>query len=199
MDVPELLRRAISLVPTDVRSNAGLSAGDVSEYLRYDEWEVALGVLEDFSDSQWQIIEFWDLLRQAAEQMRLERDVAWCQWRGWEARNGLIRADLRLVAPESGGRRTPIPGAGQLRAMWAIGCQGTEGRSDLHVARIWVESLRELQPGGQGTVRLAPLTPLNWLHLRTGDVITMHEQRTVAGTATIKELMHPRHSPAGES
>ncbi len=58
MDVPELLRRAADLVPPGARSDAGLCADDVRGYLREDEWEVALSILEDFDGIQWQTVKF---------------------------------------------------------------------------------------------------------------------------------------------
>ncbi len=76
-----------------------------------------------------------------------------------------MRADLHLVAP------------------------------DPHVARIWVEFVPEISPGGRGSIRLAALTPANWGHLATGDVITMLERQAVAGTATITEIQRPLPSP----
>ncbi|WP_433257549.1 hypothetical protein ACQPYK_20825 [Streptosporangium sp. CA-135522] len=193
MEVPELLRRAADLVPADVRSDAGLSAEDVRDYLGHDEWEIALGVLQDLGGIQWQPIAYWNLLADAAQRMWLSRDAAWCRWRGAETRNGIIRADLRLATREARGRRLPVPGAGQLRPLWAIGCPDLpDGLADLHVGRIWVESAPEIPPGGQGPIRLLPLTPANWRHLRPGDVITMHEQQPAAGTATLTEIQLPR-------
>ena len=190
MHVPELLRRAAELIPPSARSDAGLCADDVHEYLRENEWEVALSVLEDFDGIQWQTIEFWDVLAVAAQQMSLSGNAAWCQWRRGETIHGIIRADLHLAAPDAGGRRTPVPRAGQLRPMWAINRPSLEG-TDLHVARIWVESAPEISPGGQGPIRLAPLTPANWRHLAPGDVITMHERQPESGTATITEIRNP--------
>ncbi|MBN6038436.1 hypothetical protein [Amycolatopsis sp. 195334CR] len=188
MHVPELLRRATDLIPDDARSDAGLVAADVREYLVEDEWDLALGILEDFDGIEWQPVEYWDLLVEAARQLFLERRAAWCRWRGWETRNGVVKADLQLVAPEAGGRHLPIPGDGKLRPMWAIGRAAPGPHEDLHIARIWVEFAPELEPGGRGSVRLAPLTPLNWRHLAPGDPITMHERSPVAGMATITEI-----------
>ena len=195
MDVPELLRRAADLVPLRARSDAGLCADEVHDYLRQEEWEVALGILQDFDGLQWQTVEFWDLLAGAAQQMSLAGDAAWCQWRRGETLYGVIRADLHLVAPDDGGRRTPVPGTGQLRPMWAIGHPSLENGADLHAARIWVESAPEISPGGRGSIRLAPLTPANWSHLAPGSVITMHERQPVTGIATITEIQRPLPSP----
>ena len=75
--------------------------------------------------------------------------------------------------------------------MWAINNPSPQEGADLHAARIWVESAPAISPGGQGAIRLAPLTPENWRHLAPGDVITMHERQPVAGTATITEIQHP--------
>jgi hypothetical protein len=191
VDVPELLCRATDLVPADAKSDAGLGAEDIRDYLNHNEWEVALGILEDFDGIHWQTVEFWDLLTDAAQQMWLKHDAAWCQWRRGETLHGIIRADLQLVAPDAGGRRIPVPGTGQLRPMWAIGHTAPGGHADPHIAIIWVESAPEISPGGRGSIRLAPLTPANWRHLTPGDVITMHEQQPVSGTATITEIQHP--------
>ncbi|UBU08405.1 hypothetical protein [Nonomuraea gerenzanensis] len=194
MEIAELLRRAAELVPADARSDAGLSMEDVRECLSHDEWEMALGVLQDFDGIEWQSVEYWNLLADAARQMWLTRDAAWCHWRGSETHSGiLIRAGLQLTTPEAGGRRRSVPGAGQLRPMWAIGCpQLSPGLADLYVARIWVESASEIPPGGRGPIRLLLLTPSNWRHLAVGDVITMHEQQPISGTATITEIRRHR-------
>ena len=106
-------------------------------------------------------------------------------WRAYEAVNGVIRADLALSAPEGGGRRSAIPGAGVLRPMWDIGRRTSAGEPDLAIARIWVEFASALEPGQQGSVRLAPLTPQRWRHLTPGDLITMHEIAAPIGIAEI--------------
>ena len=106
-----------------------------------------------------------------------------------------MRADLQFVDPDDGGGSTPITGAGQLRPMWAIGHPSPENGADLHVARIWVESAPEISPGGPGSIRLAPLTPANWGHLATGDMITMQKRTSVSGTATITEIRRPLSPP----
>ena len=55
-----------------------------------------------------------------------------------------------------------------------------------------MEFAEELGPGETADVRLAPLQPEQWRHLKCSDVITMHEARPVAGTATIIEVVPPR-------
>ena len=191
MDVPELLRRATELVPLRARSDAGLCADEVRDYLRQDEWEVALGILEDFDGVQWQTVEFWDLLAGAAQQMSLSRRCGLVpvapgrdRPRHHEGRPA-SRRPRRWRSPHAG------PWTGRLRPMWAIGHPSAEKGADLHVARIWVESAPEISPGGRGSIRLAPLTPANWRHLAPGDVVTMHERQSVSGTATITQIQRP--------
>jgi hypothetical protein len=189
-----LLRAATDLVPAHARSDAGIGVEDVREYLGHDEWEVALGLLEDFDGIQWQTVQYWDLLIAAAQQMWLHSDVSWLHWRRSETRHGLIKANLQLVAAEAGGRRIPVPGRGQLRPLWSIGRTTASGDNDLHIARIWVEAAPEIPPGAQASIRLLPLTSPHWRHLNIGDVITMHEQRPVAGTATISDIQQRREA-----
>ncbi|WP_212531531.1 hypothetical protein [Actinospica durhamensis] len=81
-----------------------------------------------------------------------------------------------------------------LRPMWDIGHRTSAGGPDLAIARIWVEFAPSLEPGQQGTVRLAPLTPSRWQHLTQGDVITMHEIALPVGTAEIITVLPPADS-----
>jgi hypothetical protein len=197
VDVPELLSQVTDLVPADARNEAGAGAGEVRECLRHAEWGVALGVLADFEGVAWQPVEFWELLADAAQEMWLTRDAAWCRWRAWETRHGIIRAELRLAPPDSGGRHEAVPGDGRLRPTWAIDRPAsTDGHGDPHIAAIWVESAPEIPPGGRSPVRLAPLSPERWRHLKPGDMITMHGGRPATGTATITDVQRARPSPA---
>ena len=195
MDVPELLEAAALLVPVAAATENDLTVNDVWEYLAHDEWEVALGLLEEFGDVPPLPLAFWQMLATAAEQMRLERSAAWCHWRCGEARHGVIRADLTLTPADRSRRQTPFSGAGVLRPLWDIGETTAAGEPDLCVARIWVEGMPVMEPGGRATVRLAPLSPQRWQRLQPGRVITMHEDRTVAGTAVIRQILHPSPPP----
>lgn len=194
--VPELLSLAISLIPDDARSEAGLGPGDASQYLRqHGEYEVALGILTDFDGIEWETAEYWALLLAAADRMELAGELPdWCRWRASEVRHGIIRADLQLISPEHGGRRTAVPGRGPLRAVWALP-PGAETGNPVHAAKAWVESMPELPPGGSASIRLAPLSPEDWPHLHAGDVITMHEGGALIGTATVTQVLPPQRSP----
>ncbi|MFJ8039293.1 hypothetical protein ACIRBX_02110 [Kitasatospora sp. NPDC096147] len=197
MDVPELLEAASLLVPERIATENDLTVGDVWEYLAHDEWEVALGLLEELGDVHALPPGFWEGLATAAEELRLERSTAWCHWRAYEARHGIIRARLTLRPAAEATRRTPVAGAGVLRPMWDIGDRSADGGPVLHIARLWVEYAPELEPGGQAPVRLAPLDAARWRRLRPGQEITMHEVRSVAGTAVILEAGPPPATSAG--
>ncbi|MYT32961.1 MULTISPECIES: hypothetical protein [unclassified Streptomyces] len=191
MDVPKLLEAASLLVPEEIATENDITVSDVWEYLTHDEWEMALGLLEELSGVHPLPLSFWETLATAAEQMRLEKSAAWCHWRGYETRNGVIRADLTLRPATEARRQTPFSGAGVLRPMWNIGNRTATGEPALNVARLWVELMPFLEPGGRAPVRLAPLDPSQWQHLRPGQVITMHEDRSVAGSAVVLEVQQP--------
>ncbi|MFV2113662.1 hypothetical protein ACFHW0_15160 [Micromonospora sp. LOL_025] len=196
MDVPELLRRAARHVPAVATGAAGTTVADANEYLDHDEWKVALDILVELGDAYRSETASWDLPAEAARMMRLSRTERWCHWRRFEVVHGVMRADLQLVDPDvAGGRRTPIPGDGRLRPLWDIGDVTPAGDPDLYVARLWVEAQPDLQPGGRAVIRLAPLRPQRWRRLAAGDVITMHEQVPVVGTATIVESVLPVGDP----
>ncbi|MCQ4041923.1 hypothetical protein ACFOSC_31680 [Streptantibioticus rubrisoli] len=93
---------------------------------------------------------------------------------------------------EEGGRRSAFYGDGRLRPLWDIGSRTADGQRELNIAALWVEFAPQLGPGQTADVRLAPLHPEHWRHLKTGDVITMHEGRPAVGTATVIEVLPPR-------
>lgn len=85
---------------------------DIWDYLAHDEWEIALGLLEELRDGHSIPLAFWEKLAEASEQLRLGRSAAWCRWRCAGTRNGVIRAELTLRPAVEGRRTTPISGAG---------------------------------------------------------------------------------------
>ncbi|MGW2346418.1 hypothetical protein [Streptomyces sp. NPDC001661] len=194
MDVPELLESASLLVPEETATENDITVRDIWDYLVHDEWEIALGLLEELGDGHSLPLAFWEKLAGAAEQLRLERSTAWCHWRCSEIRNGMIRADLTLRPAAEARRTTPIPGAGVLRPMWDIGHLSPTGGRAVGIARLWVEDMPYLEPGGRATVRLVPLTLPHWTHLQPGQQINMHEDRTVAGTAIVLEVHPPANA-----
>ncbi|SFL22718.1 hypothetical protein [Streptomyces pini] len=191
MDVPKLLEAAFLLVPEETVTENDITINDVWGYLTHDEWEVALELLEELGGVHPLPLSFWETLATAAEQMRLEKSAAWCHWRCYETRNGIIRADLTLRPASESRRQTPFSGAGVLRPMWDIGNRTPTGEPALNIAALWVEFTPSLGPGERSAVRLAPLDPSQWQHLQPGQVIAMHEDRTVAGTAVVLEVLPP--------
>ncbi|MFJ8128720.1 hypothetical protein [Streptomyces hydrogenans] len=191
MDIPELLASASLLVPEGTATEHDLTVSDIWEYLAHDEWEIALGLLEELGDGHPVPLPFWEKLADAAEQLGFERSAAWCHWRCSEIRNGVIRADLTLRPSAEARRTTPIPGAGVLRPLWDVGHLSPAGERAVSIARLWVEGMASLEPGGRATVRLVPLTPSHWTHIEPGRQITMYEDRTVAGRAVVLEVHRP--------
>lgn len=188
MNVPYLLEAASLLVPEENATENDVTVSDIRDYLAHDEWEIALGLLEELGDGPPLPLVFWESLADAADQLRLERSAAWCHWRCSEIRNGVIRADLTLRPAAEARRKTPVPGHGVLRPMWDIGHLSPTGGAAVSIAGLWVEDMPFLEPGGRATVRLVPLTPSQWTHVEAGQRITMHEDRSVAGTAVILEV-----------
>ncbi|WP_329201412.1 MULTISPECIES: hypothetical protein [unclassified Streptomyces] len=175
-----------------------ITVRDIWDYLVNDEWEIALGLLEELGNGHPPPLAFWVELADAAEQLRLERSSAWCHWRCSEIRNGVIRADLTLRPAAEARRTMPIAAHGVLRPMWDIGHLSPAGERAVSIARLWVEDMPSLEPGGRATVRLVPFTPSQWKHVQPGQLITMHEDRSVAGTPVILEVHRPATTmPAG--
>ncbi|WP_406179733.1 hypothetical protein [Streptomyces sp. NBC_01006] len=194
-DAFTLIRRAVGLLPEDATAENGATVGDVREDIARQDWEMALDMLIEIGDFCPVSVEFWELLAEASRQMMLDRSCRWCQWRGWEVQHGTVRATLSLPGPEEGGRRSAFSGDGRLRPLWDIGRRTADGEPDLSIARLWVEFAEELGPGESADVRLAPLSPEQWGHLKCGDVITMHEARPAVGTAVIVEVLPARAWP----
>lgn len=78
MDVPELLESASLLVPEETATENDITVRDIWDYLVHDEWEIALGLLEELGDGRSLPLAFWEKLADAADQLRLERSAAWC-------------------------------------------------------------------------------------------------------------------------
>lgn len=138
--VPELLEAASLLVPKGIATENDITINDVWDYLTHDEWEVALGLLEEFGDVHPLPLSFWETLATAAEHLQLKNSAAWCQWRCYETRNGTIRAGLALRPASESRRQTPFSGAGVLRPMSNLGNRTPTGEPTLDIAGVWVES-----------------------------------------------------------
>jgi len=111
MDVPKLLEAASLLIPEKIATENDITVSDVWEYLTHDEWEVALGLLEELGDVHPLPLSFWETLATAAEQMRLEKSAAWCHWRGYETRHGLSEPTSPSARPSKRDDRRQSPAA----------------------------------------------------------------------------------------
>ncbi|MFE7674205.1 hypothetical protein ACFU5N_18530 [Streptomyces albidoflavus] len=199
MDLPALLASASLLVPEEDATENDLTVRDVWDLLAGDDWETALNLLEELAADPGPLpAKFWGRLGEAAEQYGLERSAVWCHWRSAELRNGMVRASLTLRPAGETRRTTPVPGAGVLRPLWDIGGRSPTGERAVSIAALWVEALPHLEPGGTATVRLLPLTPAHWAHLRPGTRITMYEDSTPAGTAVVLEVRLPAQRRLGD-
>ncbi|WP_437091994.1 hypothetical protein [Streptomyces sp. enrichment culture] len=190
-DAFTLLRRATGLLPRDGRTGVGATADDVRDFQHRQEWEFVLDLLMEFGDEHPVPVAYWSLLEDAARQMMRERAAQWCGWRAGEVRHGVLRAVLSLPAAREGRRQTAFAGQGQLRPVWDIGRVTADGGPEMYIAAVWVEGAESLGPGESAPVRLAPLSPDRWRRLTPGTVITMHEGRPVAGTATVLQVVAP--------
>ncbi|MFB7668903.1 hypothetical protein ACFC1R_34130 [Kitasatospora sp. NPDC056138] len=190
-DAFTLLRRAVDLLPEEAVAENGQTVGDVRVEIELQDWEMALDVLLEIADVHPVSTVFWEMLAEAARQMMLDRSRRWCEWRGWEVKHGTVRATLTLLGTDESGRRSAFSGDGRLRPLWDIGNRTADGQPDLNIARLWVEFAPQLGPGETADVRLAPLQPEQWRHLKPGDVIAMHEARPLAGIAEIIEVLPP--------
>ncbi|WP_372347525.1 hypothetical protein [Streptomyces sp. KL116D] len=162
----------------------GVGVDDVWELLAGDRWDVAVGLLEELGGGPAPGAGFWDEAGRVARAYGMVRSAAWCDWRGDELRQGVVRAELS-VSPVRG---LPVPRSGELRPLWDVG-------RGFAVARVWVEGEEAVAPGAVGTVRLLPLTSGLWRHLVPGDVITMHEGAPVTGRARVVEVRWPDDGP----
>ena len=136
VEVAEILARAVEMVPVAAVNDPGSPVSDAREYLDHNAWELALDLLADLADGWQPTASWWDLLIKAADLMWLTDTAAWCHWRRWESIHGIIRAELRLLAPAEGGRTNAIPGHGILRPLWNIGRNTATGQPNLRVARV---------------------------------------------------------------
>ncbi|MEV1178447.1 hypothetical protein [Nonomuraea sp. NPDC049784] len=187
-----LLLQAARMCPADIRTEeTGISVADVLDYVKHDEWEMALLLLEDLGDAHPQPPQFWSLLAEAARQMWLHRDVDWCEWRVAEARAGVVRAELCLTPREDGGRPLPIPPGHVLKPLWDVGLRTPEGDPLFCTAALWIEGRDPLEPGGCASARLAPFTFDHWQYLKPGDEVTMHEMRPPVGVARVIAVAPP--------
>ena len=108
------------------------------------------------------------------------------RWAADERENGYIRARLRLLTHEEGGRKNPI--ASGYRSHWAF---PPEVHDERHDAPLTLESGpgEWLDPGEEALVRLHPLFRDLWPTVVPGIRLTMLEGARVVGVAEVVEVV----------
>jgi hypothetical protein len=115
-------------------------------------------------------------------------DKEHARWTAIERDAGYIRARLRLLTADEGGRRTPI-GSGY-RSHWAF---PPDVHDERHDAPLTLESGPDnwLDPSEETTVRLHPLLPDLWPPVAPGLRLTMLEGARVVGVAKVVQVVAP--------
>jgi hypothetical protein len=107
----------------------------------------------------------------------------------YERRFGYIRARLRLLMPDEGGRHSGV--FDDYRPNWGIVKQPS-GELLMSGAPITVEGSGRLELGETGLVRLHPLfreTWDAWEGVESGALLTMLEGRRIVGIAVVLEII----------
>ncbi|GAA3527979.1 hypothetical protein AFL01nite_02840 [Aeromicrobium flavum] len=112
------------------------------------------------------------------------RDSTRWQERGLE--HGYVRARLRLLTTEQGGRRTPIISG--YRSCWGF---PPELHGDMHDGPLLIERQEALAPGEVAIVRLHPLVPDLWPRVSEGLRLGMFEGPRKVGDAVVIEVVAP--------
>ncbi len=110
-------------------------------------------------------------------------------WATYERENGYVRIDLRVLAPEEGGRRKPI--FSEYRSCWDIG-NTYEGEPMFNDAPLVLEGeVESIAPGERGTARIHPIAPEYWSELEAGTTIYAHEGSRRVAVAEVLEVVPP--------
>jgi translation elongation factor EF-Tu-like GTPase len=98
-----------------------------------------------------------------------------------------IEADVRLLTPEQGGRRSGI-WSGYRCNCW-IGHVGEDGERTYNDATFYLLGVDELPPGASAHARVQPHNPDEWSGLDVGARFELCEGPRVIGDAVIVKLL----------
>jgi hypothetical protein len=104
--------------------------------------------------------------------------------------SAFIEADICLLTPEEGGRRTGIASGYRCNCrLWRAG----EHESSYHDATVFILDVPildvpEILPGSSARARLQPHYPDEWADLAVGSDFELCEGPRVIGRATVTEL-----------
>ncbi len=97
-----------------------------------------------------------------------------------------IRAELRLLAAEKGGRHFPVSNGHTSQCR--LDMTDEWGQRPMDEATFYVEDGDSVGPGDVGLIRIHPVRPERWAAVDVGSVIEVCEGPRVVGWATITEL-----------
>jgi translation elongation factor EF-Tu-like GTPase len=99
--------------------------------------------------------------------------------------SAFIEADICLLTPEEGGRRTGIASGYRCNCrLWRAG----EHKTSYHDATVFILDVPEILPGSSARARLQPHYPDVWADLAVGSDFGLCEGPRVIGRATVTEL-----------
>ncbi|MEV6621145.1 hypothetical protein AB0M83_27955 [Amycolatopsis sp. NPDC051106] len=116
----------------------------------------------------------------------MEPDHEHDRWTATEEERGYIRARLRLVTTEQGGRHTAIHSG--YRAHWAF---PSDVHRERHDAPLTLEGRKTLAPGNEAMIRLHPLAPDLWPPISAGLRLSMLEGPRLVGLADVVNVVPP--------
>lgn len=96
--------------------------------------------------------------------------------------DGFVKVRLTVLSEAEGGRRGPF--FQDYRPDWDIA--SPEG--GINGAPVLIDDADQVAPGGEAVVRLLPISPELWRHVRPGMEIKMHEGPRVVGHAVVLEV-----------
>ncbi len=98
-----------------------------------------------------------------------------------------IRAELRLLSSDDGGRHFPITYGHHTEC--AFGTGEGEGERVLDHVVLYVEGGDGVDPGQIGMVRMHPVSAERWAGVNVGTLIEVREGSRIVGEATVTELL----------
>ena len=97
-----------------------------------------------------------------------------------------FKVEVRLLATEAGGRRSPIHT--DYRPDWDVG-NSWLGKPTINGGRLFLEDRDELAPGEQCVGRIEPILPELWGRIRVGSMIAAQEGSRVVAHARVLEIV----------
>jgi translation elongation factor EF-Tu-like GTPase len=96
-----------------------------------------------------------------------------------------IEAEVELLTPEKGGRRTGI------RSGYRCNCWlgNSDNDTSTYDAALYLLEIDVLQPGGKAVARVRPAVPDHWRRVEVGSTFELREGRRKIGHAVVRHLL----------